>query len=31
MVQRSTQTGRVLELAKEEAAGFGHRYWAPST
>jgi hypothetical protein len=29
MVQRSTQTGRVLELAKEEAAGFGHRYLGP--
>jgi Clp amino terminal domain, pathogenicity island component len=29
MVQRSTQTGRVLELAKGEAAGFGHRYLGP--
>jgi hypothetical protein len=29
MVQRSTETGRVLELAKEEAAGFGHRYLGP--
>ncbi len=29
MVQRSTQTGRVLDLARTEAEGFGHRYLGP--
>ena len=29
MIQRSEQARRVLELAKEEAEGFGHRYLGP--
>ena len=29
MIQRSEQARRVLELAREEAEGFGHRYLGP--
>ena len=29
MVQRSEQARRILELAREEAEGFGHRYLGP--
>jgi hypothetical protein len=29
MTQRSEQADRVLDLAREEAEGFGHRYLGP--